>query len=166
MEIRERAPEDMTALEALARVVHTTDGYPSYLPRDDVRRFLERPRPLGAWVAVDDGAITGHVALNASSSEAVMRVASEAGIDARTVGVVARLLVSPAVRRRGVGRRLLARATEAAAARGLVPILDVVASFAPAIALYERAGWVCLGAARFELPDGGTVDEVVYRAPS
>jgi ribosomal protein S18 acetylase RimI-like enzyme len=46
-----------------------------------------------------------------------------------------------------------------------VPILDVVDRFAPAIGLYERAGWRRLGTVKVQLPDGTDLREHVYVAP-
>jgi len=74
MEVRERTVEDLGELETIARQVRRFDGYPIFLPRNDVRRFLERPEPLAAWVAVERDSIIGHVTLNASSSAPVMQV--------------------------------------------------------------------------------------------
>jgi hypothetical protein len=48
---------------------------------------------------------------------------------------------------------------------GLVPILDVVRRHRSAVALYEAAGWTQLGMVDSDLPDGTTVEELVYRAP-
>lgn len=81
------------------------------------------------------------------------------------LGVVARLLVSPAERRKGLGTSLLATAADAALSRGLWPILDVAASFDDAIRLYQRAGWVCAGQVTVRLPEAEPLDEFVYIGP-
>lgn len=156
----------MARLDEVARQVRRLDGYPGYLAGNDVRRFLEQPEPLAAWVAVDHGLIIGHVALHASSSGAVMSFLRASGINPGRVGVVARLLVAPSARRNGTGRRLLDHAAAEAVRRGRTPVLDVVAASAPAIALYDGAGWVRLGHASFTTPDGEVIEEVVYLGPS
>jgi hypothetical protein len=44
-------------------------------------------------------------------------------------------------------------------------VLDVVTTYAPAVALYERAGWKRLGTIGYPMPDGSTIAEHVYAAP-
>ena len=52
------------------------------------------------------------------------------------------LAVAPDMRRQGIGRQLLEAALEGAAARGAwVMLLEVAADNAPAVALYEAAGF-------------------------
>jgi hypothetical protein len=55
-------------------LVRRVDGTPVYLPNDDYERFLLLPAALAAFVAVQDGAAIGHVAVNSSMSQAAMRV--------------------------------------------------------------------------------------------
>ncbi len=144
-------------------MVHEHDGYPPYLPGGDYRQFLESGDPLAAWVAVDAGRCVGHVALNGSTSPAVLGLATRTlGLDPSEFGVVARLMVDSRMRRTGLGRMMLDHAAAACVERGLTPILDVVDRFAPAIALYERAGWRSLGSVEVQLGDGATLREYVY----
>lgn len=151
----------MLALESLARVVHEVDGYPIYLPTD-LQDFLVGSAAHGAWVAEEDGHLLGHVALHHRSWEGVMEFACHStGLADDDLAVVARLLVSPAARRRGIGRRLLETATEMSRSLGLRPILDVAVRYEAAVRLYEDAGWRCLGSVGFPMPDGTTVDEYV-----
>ncbi len=145
MELRARREDDLDACERLAQAVHGVDGYP---PRfaDDLRLFVSAPDALGAWVVETDSGIVGHVALQPRSSRMVMALACDAtGLPSDRFCVVARLLVSPAHRREGLGRALVARAAGAGRVRGLVPILDVAAHFDAAIRLYEKSGWTCAG---------------------
>jgi GNAT superfamily N-acetyltransferase len=81
------------------------------------------------------------------------------------LGVVARLLVCPDVRRRGVGRALLEVATQEARTLGRWPVLDVSDQFEPAVALYEHSGWVRAGQVHLEL-DGQAIEELVYLGPA
>lgn len=165
MLIRPRAPDDLAACEALAHRVHAGDGYPPRLPRD-LHTFVESPGALASWVAIEEGAVVGHVALNATSSAEVMAAATAAlHTDAGRLGVVARLLVSPTARRRGIGGALLRTACHGAWALDRRPILDVATHFAPAIALYERGGWERI--AEVTVPLGGTdpLLEYVYAHP-
>jgi GNAT superfamily N-acetyltransferase len=143
--IRPRSPGDMADLVELAAAVRAVDNYPVYLPDDDLARFLTHPTPLAAWVAEFAGRLVGHVATNSSSNQPVMDVIRAAGISAE-IGVVARLLVDPGLRRTGIATQLLEQARLSIASLGRMPVLDVVAS-SPSVALYRRAGWRELGMA-------------------
>jgi ribosomal protein S18 acetylase RimI-like enzyme len=161
--VRRRTDGDLDALEQLTGRVRATDDYPTYLPGDDYRRFLTRPAQLAAWVAELEGRICGHVALNPEASPAVMRVLRDAGI-VGDVGVVARLLVDPDARRRGVARELLQTARAEAVSRRRAAVLDVVESAHAAIAMYRGAGWVEVGRTSVVLPDGRELGELVFAA--
>jgi GNAT superfamily N-acetyltransferase len=166
MEIRERREEDVSALESLARVVHDADGYPLYLP-PALQDFLVGSAAHGAWVAEEDGHLLGHIALHHRSWDGVMEYACHStGLADDDLAVVARLLVSPVARRRGIGRLLLETATEMARSLELCPILDVAVRYEAAVRLYNDAGWRCLGSVGFPMPDGTTADEYVYLAPT
>jgi GNAT superfamily N-acetyltransferase len=144
--------------------VHTSDGYPLYLV--DMRSFLVSADVLCAWVIEEGGQIVGHVALHRRSTEAVMATATRAlGLPPERLGVVARLFVVPGQRGKGFGRALLATAAQAARARGMWPVLDVVAQSQSAIDLYESCGWTCAGRVVFRAPDGREFEELVYLAP-
>ena len=165
MEVRARSDADLDRCVRLAEIVHANDGYPVYLP-GDLRSFIAMPGAIASWVADRDGKIIGHVALHPSSSRTVMALAEEAtGLRASQLGVVARLLVAPGVRRLGVGRSLLRAAESHAAQMGLWPILDVVTQHEGAIRLYEECGWTCAGKVTATFGQGLSVDELVYLGP-
>jgi len=165
MHVRARTEADLGGCERIAEQVHGIDSYPVYL-ETDLRRFLVSSDAHQAWVAEIDGEVVGHVALHRSASDEVMSVASEAtGRPIERLAVVARLLVSPAFRRRGIGRVLLDTAADAAVALGLWPVLDVVTRYRGAIDLYDKAGWARAGEVRWHLPDGAPLDELVYIGP-
>jgi ribosomal protein S18 acetylase RimI-like enzyme len=146
----------------MARAVHETDGYPLRIP-PDMRSFLVAPDEQAAWVAEVDGEVAGHVSLRSRCSPGALDVASRsAGVGQDGLGVVSRLLVSPAARRRGVGRRLLDTARTEAVSRGLVPMLEVVTWQQPAVSLYEALGWARVGEAEIPLLDGSALDVFVY----
>jgi GNAT superfamily N-acetyltransferase len=136
-----------------------------YLP-DDLRAFIGTPDALCAFVAGEDGEIVGHVALNPRSSPAVMDMACEAlGLPPQDLSVVARLLVSPRHRRRGIGRSLLEAAASEAHVRGLWPVLDAVSDHEAAIHLYDDCGWVRAGIVTVRWGDHPEVRELVYLGP-
>jgi ribosomal protein S18 acetylase RimI-like enzyme len=126
--------------------VHDRDAYPVNWP-DDPTTWLAHAGQVGAWVAELDGQTVGHIALSSPrTGDLAPHVWSRtvgAGVD--HAGVISRLFVGPAARGRGVASLLLAQAVHHAQERGLHPVLDVVASDASAIALYERLGWSRLG---------------------
>lgn len=172
MVIRNRTDDDVPACVDILRTVHELDGYPVHLP-ENPESFLVVPDTLGAWVAEDPGdGIVGHVLLRPSAwSAAIMEKASAAsGLDVEHLAVVARLLVAPWARRRGVGRALLDAAASGALELGRQPVLDVVQGpgrgHAAAIELYERAGWRRAGTVTGTFSNGATVDEAVYIGPT
>jgi GNAT superfamily N-acetyltransferase len=162
--VRPRSDGDLDRCADLARVVQQRDGYPPHVP-SELRRFIAPPDAIAAWVAESTAEIVGHASLHRTSSDEVMALASQVtGRPAEELGVVARLFVSPAARRSGVGLSLLSTATADAVARGLWPILDVGAHFAPAINLYEKCGWVRAGEVAVPFR-GQTLREFVYLGP-
>ena len=159
--VRPRTDDDLDVLVELAESVRARDGYPG--PGTELRSFLASPDALATWVAELDGAVVGHVALHPTSLPVVMERA--ATVADPPFGVVARLISSPATRRCGVGRALLDTATAEARRRGLHPILDVVVAYAPAIALYDDAGWTNAGEVTMRFDDGFTLQSFVYVSP-
>jgi GNAT superfamily N-acetyltransferase len=165
MIIRERSCGDVEALEAVALETHRRDGYPKYLPKD-LRSFIVDPDALGAWVAVRDGQVVGHVALHVHGAPEVVDMAVRVtGLEEDGVAVVGRLFVASSARRQGIGRALLERATEEAAHLGRRTVLDVVEDNRAAIELYEDCGWALLGRVNWELPGGLPLRELVYLSP-
>ncbi|MFN5995850.1 MAG: GNAT family N-acetyltransferase [Paracoccaceae bacterium] len=74
------------------------------------------------------------------------------------------LAVAPDARRRGLGRKLVARFLYQARLRGAErAFLEVSAENAPAIALYESAGFVRSGLRRgyYQTPEGTRIDALV-----
>jgi GNAT superfamily N-acetyltransferase len=161
MVVRRRTDIDLDALAQVVARVRAADDYPTYLPGDDYHRFLTRPEPLEAWVSEWDARICGHVALNAQPSPGAMQVLHDAGI-VGPLGAIARLLVDPDARGRGIARALLQTARSAAVTQHRVPVLEVVESSHAAIALYRRSGWVELGRTALALPDGRELRELVF----
>lgn len=139
--VRPRRPEDLERCVALLRAVHDADGYPTVWPADPAG-WLAGRHNLGAWVAEQDGTLLGHLALHPvdpARSGPPWRDALPAPVE-RTA-VVARFFVSPRARGQGIGRALMTRAEEHAAAGELRLMLDVAAHNQDAIGFYERRGW-------------------------
>src|SRR4051812_20869236 len=133
MLIRARTASDLRDCAELATTVRNVDGYPAYL-RGSIEDFLSSPQAIGAWVTELGEDIVGHVAMHSSASEEVMELARNVtGHADHKLAVVARLLVSPTCRRKGVGRALLDTAATSAWAIGRVPILDVVIDYTAAV---------------------------------
>lgn len=166
MIIRDRSSSDGGALEAIARKTHQLDSYPVYLP-GDLQSFIMDQDALGAWVATRGQEVLGHVALHRSSAEEVMdAVVSATGLAGDRVAVVARLLVSPAARRQGIGRALLEKAATAASCLGRRAVLDVVEDHRAAFALYEACGWERVGRVEWTLPGDRPLREFIYLSPN
>jgi GNAT superfamily N-acetyltransferase len=133
--------------------VYDSSGYPSRWP-DDPGGWITPRAMVGAWVAEHDGEVAGHAALvRGLELDCLLRAT---GLPAEALGGITRLYVDPRFRRLGLARVLLDTAAGAAVDHGLVPVLDVVDDSAPAIALYERAGWQLVGIqpATWTDPDG------------
>lgn len=123
--IRPRTPQDLPAcVDALAQV-QAADRYPVDWP-DDPGGWLTPDDLAAAWIAVESGAVVGHVGLTGDAE-------------------IVRLFVTPAARGRGLAARLLETARAAAAG----PLkLQVSSEGEAAIAFYERAGWRRIGSDR------------------
>jgi ribosomal protein S18 acetylase RimI-like enzyme len=164
--VRPLLSTDLPQLATLSQAVHRRDGYPPHLQEDEVPRYIASDESLMAWVAIDNSQVVGHVALHPAAAADGLEVAvTQLGRPPSDFGVIARLVVDPAARRAGIGRQLLDQATTECRHRGLVPILDVVDRFDPAIELYERAGWRRLGFVDVELDDSTVLRLLVYAAP-
>ena len=116
-------------------------------------------------MAEHDGAVAGQVVLVQRDQPAPLREAT--GRDSGQLAEVTRLFVDPKARGAGLGGGLLTAATRDAAARGLRPVLQVVDGSAPAIALYEHAGWTRVGSATagWSTPEGVHPTVLYYVSP-
>jgi GNAT superfamily N-acetyltransferase len=145
--IRLRLPADLDGCVAALRAVHEADAYPLNWPADP-HRWLTPPGLLEAWVAAGPGGvIDGHVAV-------------------QPPGELCRLFVTPAARRRSVGRALVSEVTAWAAARDLRLTLNVTdEQRSAAVAFYEATGWrhTHTAPADWNGPDGGPVELRHYR---
>jgi GNAT superfamily N-acetyltransferase len=164
--IRRKHHVDANACLELARLTHEVDGYPKYLP-DDLDAFVNNPAEMAAWVAESACRLVGHVAVHGATGDPASPVASsETGLAAEEMLVIARLMVHPKARRKGVGRQLLDAATSYAATRQRMPVLDVLQESSAAIALYEDLGWRCAGPLVLPLHGHPALQLWVYVGPS
>lgn len=165
--MRPRTPTDLAGCVDLLRRVYDRDGYPSRWPADP-GSFLAAPRELAGWVAGPGpgGPVVGHVALHNCAAAATLAVAARAtGRPESALAVVARFLVSPASRREGIGRRLLATAVADSHRRARQPVLDVAHRLTAAQALYAAAGWRPAGSVVHRLADGAELRCLVFVGP-
>ena len=141
---------DLPAAASVLRKVHERDGYPRrwYDPAED---WLVTDDTVGAWVAVEDGAVVGHVLL-------------EAADDGLHVG---RLFTDPDRRGNGAADLLLDTVVAAAAERGLPLSLEVDVHGVRAVGFYEKRGWtrIATGEPHWFEPDGSRGQRHVYVAP-
>ncbi|MFG2574154.1 GNAT family N-acetyltransferase [Streptomyces sp. NPDC048481] len=162
--VRPRLPADLDACVAALALVHEHSGYPVGWPARPAV-WLTPPALLAAWTAELDGRVVGHAALCAAEEGDAAAAAWSSRPGRPAPAVVSRLYVSPAARGHGIGAALLERAVGAARARGLHPVLDVVAAD-PAAAFYERLGWHALGSVVQQWGPGRSVLLDCYAAPS
>lgn len=163
--IRPRTRRDGPGLMALLRDFHRASSYALPWPADP-DAFLTPPGTLAAWVAEGGGEVVGGVILRALS-DPLPKWAATTGRRAPELAVVSRLYVLPAVRRAGLGRRLLAAAQGEAKRLGRRAIIDVHAEAAASIALYEAEGWrrVATVQAEWQIGSGERAKIHVYLAP-
>jgi GNAT superfamily N-acetyltransferase len=140
--VRPLVAGDLAECVRVLAEVHQRDGYPVHWP-DRADDWLSRASGLGAWVAELDGRLAGHIGLgrNRESDLAPTVWSDRHGLAPDRTAVVSRLFVAARARGRGIGARLVDQAVAEARRRDLHPVLDVVASDAAAVALYERLGW-------------------------
>lgn len=152
IDVRERTDADLPAAVAVLRQVHEQDHYPVHW-QEPADRWLTPPKTETAWVAVEGDALLGHALV-------------EADDDGLTL---ARLFVAPAARGRGVTDLLLDVVEEHARAAASRLRLQVHESAAPAIAAYERRGWIRTGshdASWFEADGVTRARAIAYTAPN
>ncbi|WP_406438848.1 GNAT family N-acetyltransferase [Streptomyces sp. NBC_01613] len=164
--VRQRTDRDLDPCVEVLAAVHRHSGYPVNWPAGPAD-WLTPSSQLAAWVAEVDGRVVGHLGLSrAADGDAAPGLwGARAGLGVERTAVVGRLFVSPAARGHGLGAALMARAVEEARARGLHPVLDVVASDRAAAALYERLGWELLDVVEQRWAPDQVVSVRCYAAP-
>lgn len=163
--VRDRRPDDLSALLPLLRHTHQHEGYP--VRAGAVRAdWLASPDELDAAVAVVGDRVVGHVALHAADAQhdpaAVSRWEHAVGRSSDGLAVVSRLFTDPSVRGSGTGTALLAEAVLRAARLLRVAVL-LVDPDSPARGFYLRRGWQPVGTATEQW--GHRTVEAVLLAP-
>jgi GNAT superfamily N-acetyltransferase len=165
VQIRPKRDSDAGACVRLLLELHRADSYPRHWPKDPAA-FINPPYETAAWVAEHHDALVGHVALHTAEGNPTLPAAQRAtGLPTAGLAVVARLLVAPSARRRGLGQALLAHATTHARASGQRAVLDVTRDAPGPIAMYEALGWSRLEPVTLILDDGTALALWVYLSP-
>lgn len=148
--IRERRPGDIPALVEVLSAQQASSGYPHGWPLAfPASDFIARPGELGAWVAVVDGEVAGHVAATDVGEGWMAGHWSEVlGRPGHELGEVSILFVGLDHVGSGVGAALLERAVAEILALGREPVLDVVGEDTSAGRFYRRRGWTPVGYGR------------------
>ena len=163
--IRRRKDSQVAACSRLLGLVSSENGYP--LPRPaSSRGWLTGDDVLDAWVAEQHGMIVGHVGITRVDSDpaSAFRWREVTGRPASELVGVSRFFVRSNARGQGLGTALLEMAVEAARARGLVPVAEVVSASRGGVPLYDRAGWRMAGMYPFG-KRGDALDTYLYVAP-
>lgn len=154
--IRPRRDEDVGPLARLLLAQRHTSRYPYRdplpFPAED---FVRRADELGAWVAVREGRLVGHVGVTRAHEPAqgpegdVERAWSRAhGRPWQELAVLGSFFTDPVARGTGAGLALHDAAVAEIRRQGLAPCLDVLPTHERAFSLYPRLGWVEAGRAR------------------
>lgn len=161
LQVRPARQGDQDSLVALERLAWTArSGFPSVIRASSVPGagfFSQGNPPQIHFVAELDDAVVGYVRLKPPTplpeNAHVLQVSG--------------IAVHPEARRRGVASALLAAAEQFARNCGAVKLsLRVLSTNAPAIALYERLGYVREGVLRNEfIINGRYVDDVMMARP-
>ncbi|HET6560319.1 MAG TPA: GNAT family N-acetyltransferase [Marmoricola sp.] len=149
--VRRRRPDDVPVVGELIMRQQPLTRYPFRNPLPfPVERFVARPGELAAWVAVvgPGRRIAGHVSvLDVTDQEIGALWAAAVGRPVAELAAVSVLVVDHELTGRGIGRALMDACESHLAARGRVPVLEVVGAHSRAAALYRARGWEVVGTA-------------------
>ncbi|MEU1674375.1 GNAT family N-acetyltransferase [Streptomyces roseifaciens] len=163
--VRRRVQADLAQTASALVEVYHTDGYPVE-GVDQPESWLSPSSLLGAWVAVADGRVVGHVAITRPSGEGAVALWTEhSGASESSVGVLVRLFVLAEARKRSAGERLMRAAADYAKDHGLRLVLDVMTKDRSAVRLYERLGWQQIGRIAHPFGEGQQQEALAYVSP-
>ncbi|KAH8161220.1 hypothetical protein CIB48_g7029 [Xylaria polymorpha] len=154
---RPRQDQDLPACVEIIKVVYPVGG---------VGQALEELQTDDqAWVAEDDGAIIGHVAMNKASASYVNVALWLEKHPEANIAVLARLFVHPEARRRGAATMLVHAVEEAARREGRRLLILALVKDQDAIRLYRRLGWEHYGTTVFRWGEGNEMDAECFANP-
>ncbi|KAK3065374.1 hypothetical protein LTS18_011897 [Coniosporium uncinatum] len=162
--VRLRTEDDVDACVEILKSVHSLDGYPVEGAAMARAWIASDAADLKAWVAELDGHIVGHAIVSRDQEgNAAADIWRNKHPD-KAVAVLQRLFVSPAARKAGVGRKLIATAMSYSVQNDLQLVLNVMVKDTAAIRLYERMGWSCIVSATHHFGERQQMDAVCYAA--
>ncbi|MGW2818603.1 N-acetyltransferase family protein [Streptomyces sp. NPDC001415] len=163
--IRTRRDSDIAETAMVLVRVHAADGYPVE-GVDRPEEWLTPPGMLKAWVAESAGKIVGHAAIcRPNGEDAVDLWRSQSNDPERAVAVPVRLFVAPEARKKGIGEQLMRAVTQFGREQGTKMVFEVMTKDAAAIRLYERLGWVRLGATSHAYGDNQAIEAICFASP-
>ncbi|BEI79496.1 hypothetical protein CcaverHIS002_0100250 [Cutaneotrichosporon cavernicola] len=154
--IRRRTPADIPALGDLLVKQRPATGYPEIWPLPmPLPDFLQRDHEDGAWVALLNDTVVGHIAT------AQVVEASDIGRSGSTSGLgpvwaaayacatdrlrcIGTLFADSEYAGAGIGSALLQVAMDDVAAKNLLPVLDCIKEKTHVVEFYKRRGWVVI----------------------
>lgn len=178
VELRQRERSDLPRLHDTITAVYEATGYPVDGP-SCFDAFLDPPpdQLLYAITAVllptdpkadQEQSIAGHAMIMSPSSGA-LNLASKAHLEhggtMENHAVLSRFFVDPSAQARGIGLKILEGATAWGHQEGKRLVLIVLEKDGGAIRLYERAGWVRVGASVFTSKWGTEYNAMAYLGP-
>ncbi|KAK5628774.1 hypothetical protein RRF57_004489 [Xylaria bambusicola] len=160
--IRLRRDEDLPACVEIMKAVYRDSGYPV----EGVANALEALQGDDqAWVAVDEGVVIGHVAMN-RGVETYVNVARWLETHPRAeVAVLGRLFVHPERRGRGAATKLIRTVEEEARKRGPRLLILALVKDQAAIRLYRHLGWEHYATTVFRWGEGNQMDAECFASP-
>lgn len=163
--IRPTIAGDLDALATALIEVHATDGYPVE-GVENARGWVELPDPIGQWTALLDGRPVGHVALIRPQIDmATLCSFEQVARKTYVMAELARLFVRPDARGRFIASELMETAEKFADFQGLTLVLEVLQKDSQAIRLYQKRGWIRIGASRHHVAGGGFALSVCMALP-
>ncbi|GMK54967.1 hypothetical protein CspeluHIS016_0200230 [Cutaneotrichosporon spelunceum] len=181
--IRPRTPGDIPALCDLLVKQRPATGYPEIWPLPmPLPDFLQRDHEDGAWVALLNGSIVGHIATacvvepsGPDGKGAPGRSGSTAGLGSawadaygcatERLRCIGTLFADAEYAGAGIGSALLRVATEDVVGRDLLPVLDCIKAKGHVVEFYKRRGWVVVAEQRAPWSPDERIDVVLMIQP-
>ncbi|KAI0474371.1 acyl-CoA N-acyltransferase [Xylaria cf. heliscus] len=160
--VRPRRDQDIPACVEIIKSVYRDSGYPVGGVDQAFEGLQTDDR---AWVAEDNGAVIGHVAMNEARELCVNVALWLEKHPQADVAVLARLFVHPKARRRGAATMLVRAVEEAAREEGRRLLILALVKDQDAIRLYRRLGWEHYGTTVFRWGERNEMDAECFVSP-